>query len=47
MSVIEPPAPVHFAVMIAKYSGAFLLVYNRLKLCWELPGGFVDEGETA
>lgn len=33
--------------MIAKYDGSFLLVYNRLKACWELPGGFVDKGETA
>lgn len=33
--------------MIAQYSGTFLLVYNRLKTCWELPGGYVDQSETA
>lgn len=43
----EPLLPVHFAVMIARYNGSFLLVYNRLRACWELPGGLVDEGETA
>jgi 8-oxo-dGTP diphosphatase len=42
-----PPSPVHFAVMMAQYSRTFLLVYNRLKMCWELPGGLVDEGEAA
>jgi 8-oxo-dGTP pyrophosphatase MutT (NUDIX family) len=42
-----PPSPVHFAVMMAQYSGTSLLVYNRLKMCWELPGGWVEEGETA
>jgi 8-oxo-dGTP diphosphatase len=43
----EPLPPVRFAVMIAKYDGSFLFVYNRLRGCWELPGGLVDEGETA
>ena len=43
----EPLSAVHFAVMIAKYDGSFLFVYNRLRACWELPGGLVDKGETA
>jgi 8-oxo-dGTP diphosphatase len=43
----EPLPPVNFAVMIARYDGSSLFVYNRLRACWELPGGLVDEGETA
>ena len=39
--------PLEFAVMIAKYHESFLLVYNRFRACWELPGGLIDAGETA
>ena len=39
--------PLKFAVMIAKYQETFLLVYNRFRVCWELPGGMIDPGETA
>ena len=39
--------PLKFAVMIAKYQESFLLVYNRFRVCWELPGGLIDEGESA
>ena len=33
--------------MIAKYRESFLLVYNRYRACWEIPGGLIDPGETA
>ena len=33
--------------MIAKYRESFLLVYNRHRACWEIPGGLIDPGETA
>ena len=39
--------PLRFAVMIAKYRESFLLVYNRYRACWEIPGGLIDPGETA
>lgn len=37
----------HFALMAACRGDEVLLVHNRRRGVWELPGGFVDPGETA
>ena len=47
MQEVNPATPLQFAVIIARYKKGFLLVYNRFRACWELPGGLIDEGETA
>jgi 8-oxo-dGTP diphosphatase len=39
------PAPV-FAVVLAQGPAGFVLVHNRYRQVWELPGGFIDAGET-
>jgi 8-oxo-dGTP diphosphatase len=49
-AVAEPtrdtsPMPA-FAVMIARSAGGIVLVFNRYRKVWELPGGFIDAGET-
>jgi 8-oxo-dGTP diphosphatase len=36
-----------FAVMIARSPRGMVLVFNRYRKVWELPGGFIDAGESA
>jgi len=36
-----------FAVMIARSPQGMVLVFNRYRKVWELPGGFIDAGESA
>ncbi len=35
-----------FAVVIARSAGGAVLVFNRFRKVWELPGGFIDPGES-
>ena len=35
-----------FAVVIARSAGGVVLVFNRYRKVWELPGGYIDAGET-
>lgn len=39
--------PVAFSLVIARGDPGFLLVRNVKRRVWELPGGFIDAGETA
>ena len=39
-------APLTHAVTVVRHGGATLLVFNRKKQHWELPGGHIDVGET-
>jgi 8-oxo-dGTP pyrophosphatase MutT (NUDIX family) len=39
------PAPV-FAIMLARARKGLVLVLNRERQVWELPGGFIDAGES-
>jgi 8-oxo-dGTP diphosphatase len=39
-------APLTHAVTVVRHAGASLLVFNRRKRHWELPGGHIDPGET-
>jgi 8-oxo-dGTP diphosphatase len=36
-----------FAVVIARCPAGVVLVFNRYRKVWELPGGLIDAGETA
>jgi len=36
-----------FAVVIARAPAGIVLVFNRYREVWELPGGLIDAGETA
>ena len=44
-------APVHvrqkYAVIVAKYDGKQLWCRHRDRCTWEIPGGHIEEGETA
>ena len=35
-----------FTVVIAQSAGGTVLVFNRHRKVWELPGGLIDEGES-
>ena len=35
-----------FAVVIVRSAGGVVLVFNRFRRVWELPGGFIDPGES-
>jgi len=39
--------PLTVSIMISQAEDGYVLVYNRFKKHWELPGGFIDEGELA
>lgn len=39
-------APVGYVVVLVRHQGRTLLVYERKRECWELPGGGIDEGES-
>jgi 8-oxo-dGTP diphosphatase len=38
--------PLTHALVVARCQDRFLLIYNRFKQYWELPGGMIDAGET-
>lgn len=46
IDVTELNAPLRLAIMLARCTEGFLLVHNRYRKCWELPGGFIDTGEA-
>lgn len=35
-----------FAVVIGRAAGGVVLVFNRFRQVWELPGGLIDPGDT-
>ncbi|MBS4178336.1 NUDIX domain-containing protein [Bacillus sp. FJAT-49731] len=39
-------APLTHSLVVASYQGNFLLLFNKWRKYWELPGGMIDEGET-
>jgi 8-oxo-dGTP diphosphatase len=39
-------ARLHFAIMIAHSPEGAVVVFNKLRRVWELPGGLVDAGEA-
>ncbi|WP_051688253.1 NUDIX hydrolase [Desulfofalx alkaliphila] len=46
LSGIAIDAPLTHSVIVAKAKNSCLLVFNRFKNKWELPGGYIDPGET-
>jgi 8-oxo-dGTP pyrophosphatase MutT (NUDIX family) len=39
-------APVGYALLAVRHEGRLLMVYERDRECWELPGGGIEEGES-
>lgn len=44
---LDPRIPLPLSLMVAEHDGRVLLVHNAWRREWELPGGQIDEGETA
>jgi 8-oxo-dGTP diphosphatase len=40
-------APLPLALLVVRHAGKKLLVFNRDKQSWELPGGMIEAGESA
>ena len=39
-------APLTHSLVVVKYKKDYLLMFNKWRQNWELPGGIIDEGET-
>ncbi|MEU7752824.1 NUDIX hydrolase [Micromonospora sp. NPDC049101] len=46
LELLEADIPLTLALVVARYNGKTLLVLNRSRKEWELPGGMVEPGET-
>jgi len=38
--------PLHFALIVVRYQGRALMVHNRRRSVWEVPGGGMEKGES-
>lgn len=39
--------PLYYALIVVRHRGQALMVYNRRRSVWEVPGGGIEKGETA
>jgi tRNA threonylcarbamoyladenosine biosynthesis protein TsaE len=44
---LDPSIPLPLSLLVAEHDGRVLIVHNAWRDEWELPGGMLDEGETA
>ncbi|MFC4786960.1 tRNA (adenosine(37)-N6)-threonylcarbamoyltransferase complex ATPase subunit type 1 TsaE [Nocardioides sp. MAHUQ-72] len=44
---LDPSIPLPLSLMVAEHAGGVVVVHNAWRDEWELPGGTIDEGETA
>lgn len=44
---LDPAIPLPAALVVVWHAGECLLVFNRYRQAWELPGGMIDPGESA
>lgn len=47
LPAVDPSVPTPLALMVARSGSRTLIVYNRWRKCWELPGGMIEPGESA
>jgi len=45
--MLDDAAPLAFALIVVTVGGRVLMVFDRDRGQWELPGGMLDPGETA
>ncbi|MEF2561672.1 MAG: NUDIX domain-containing protein [Negativibacillus sp.] len=38
--------PMHYAVIVGKHQGKWVLCQHKKRTTWEVPGGHIEEGET-
>jgi len=44
---LDPAIPMPLALVVARHENRRLLVFNRWREQWELPGGMIEPGETS
>jgi 8-oxo-dGTP diphosphatase len=44
---LDPVIPLTAALVVLWHDDDCLLVFNRFRMAWELPGGMIDPGESA
>ncbi len=44
---LDPAIPMPLSLLVAEHDGRVLLVHNAWRREWELPGGLIEEGESA
>lgn len=47
LAVLDPAIPLPLSLLVAEHDGRVLLVHNAWRREWELPGGLIEEGESA
>jgi 8-oxo-dGTP diphosphatase len=47
LDCLDPTVPLTAALVVLWYEGRCLMVFNRFRQAWELPGGMLDPGESA
>ncbi|MBM7564951.1 NUDIX domain-containing protein [Paenibacillus sacheonensis] len=47
LDTISLDAPLTHALIVVTYEGSYLLMLNKWRKYWELPGGVIERGETA
>lgn len=47
LGTLDPAVPVTASLVVLWLQDRCLLVFNRFRKAWELPGGMIDPGETA
>ncbi|PWW04764.1 8-oxo-dGTP diphosphatase [Paenibacillus cellulosilyticus] len=47
LHTIELDAPLTHALIVVKCQGKFLMMFNKWRSSWELPGGVIEPGESA
>jgi 8-oxo-dGTP diphosphatase len=47
LAALELDAPLTHALIVVKCQGRFLMMFNKWRSSWELPGGVIEPGESA
>ncbi|NOU65381.1 NUDIX domain-containing protein [Paenibacillus sp. LMG 31461] len=47
LNTTEFDAPLTHALIVVDYQGKYLFMHNKWREIWELPGGVIEDGETA
>ncbi|CAN7742615.1 NUDIX domain-containing protein [Paenibacillus sp. LjRoot56] len=47
LDVIELDSPLTHALIVVECQGKYLFMHNKWRNSWELPGGIIEEGESA
>ena len=47
LAELDPAIPMPLSLLVAEHNGKVLLVHNAWRREWELPGGLIEDGESA